>query len=477
SLMQKLQLEQKLGHKLSGQQIQFIKLLQIPTPALNDYIAKEVADNPLLDDEKIMEETKETLPAMEELYPVYSGSDYCFNPFNKKHYTIDHQNSYENWKPATLSFQESLKEQFGLLSLGEEDYLIGEQIIGSLDQNGYLHYDLEVIVQDLYVNHQLEVSFETVQKVLSAVQSLDPPGIGARNLQECLLIQLNRQNKKEPTIDLARQIISNCFAAFTKKHYSAMVKKLMLPNIEALKKAVAHILTLNPKPGWDHSMVESSSHFLTPDFIIIENQGKLSVDFCHYPTYKPSLNKKYLYMLEDYEKKEIHNETEQEMVSFLKKKVQDGKWFMEALVKRRQTLLKTMSAIVELQHRFFVEGEEVAYLIPMILQHVSDKIGMDPSTVSRIVNQKSVQGRFGIYPLKFFFSEGIKKSNGEDVSTKVIKKRILELIQQENKQKPYTDEHIVTLLTQEGYDVARRTIAKYREQLRLPVARLRKGLT
>ena len=474
--MQKLQLEQKLGHKLSGQQIQFIKLLQLPTPILNDYIAKEVADNPLLDDEKIMEETKETFPSIEEASSIYSASDYYFNHFNKKHYTTDRQHAYENWKPATLSFQESLKEQFGLLGLCAADYLIGEQIIGSLDQNGYLLYDLEVIVQDLHVNHQLEVSFETVQKVLSAVQSLDPPGIGARNLQECLLIQLNRQNKKDPTIHLAKQIVSNCFAAFTKKHYPAMAKKLMLPNTEALKKAVAHILTLNPKPGWDHSIVESSNHLLTPDFVVIENQGKLSVDFCHYPTYKPALNKKYIYMLDDYEKKEIQNETQQEMVSFLKKKLQDAKWFMEALVQRRQTLLKTMSAIVELQHKFFVEGEEVAYLTPMILQHVSDKIGMDPSTVSRIVNQKSVQGRFGIYPLKFFFSEGIKNANGEDVSTKVIKKRILELIQQEDKQKPYTDEHMVTLLMQEGYDVARRTIAKYREQLKLPVARLRKGL-
>jgi RNA polymerase sigma-54 factor len=473
--MQKLQLEQKLVHKLSGQQIQFIKLLQVPTIALNTYISKEMADNPLLDDEKVTENEEKTALSSEEEPFVDNFSDYYRS--DKKNYKTDNQSSRANWTPAIVSLHEKLREQLHLLHLNEVDYIVGEQVIGSLDQDGYLQCDLEIIVQDLHVIHYLEVSLEAVEEVLSAVQSLDPPGIAARNLQECLLIQLHRQNKKDPVIQLAQQVVSNCFEEFTKKHYEAIVKKLALTDTHLLKKTLVHIARLNPRPGWNNDGMEETNHFLTPDFIIVANQGKLAVELLHYPTYKPRLNNKYLTMLEAYEKKGNQNIESQEMVSFLKKKLEDAKWFMEALGQRSQTLLKTMEAILELQHRFFLEGEETDQLTPMVLQNVADKVGMDASTISRIVNQKSVQGKFGIYPLKFFFSEGINRSTGEDVSNKAVKSRILELMNNENKQKPYTDERIGEILTTEGYHVARRTVAKYREQLNVPVARLRKVLT
>lgn len=469
--MQKLQLEQKLAQRLSGQQIQFIKLLQVPTVALNDYISQEVIANPLLDEGKEVE-NGEASCSLEPFVRDVSG--YC--SIDKKVYKTGGQPSRDLWTPAIVSLQEKLKEQLYLLHLSKVGYIIGEHLIGSLDQDGYLACDLETVVQDLHVIHYLELSLQDVEEVLTVIQHLDPPGIAARNLQECLLIQLQVKNQKDPLIQLAQRVVSSCFEAFTKKHYDLIVKKLGLSDTYLLKKALAHIARLNPKPGQNNNGIDYINDYLTPDFIILDNQGKLTVELVHYPVHRPRFNKRYLTMLKAYEQKPKQDLESQEMIAFLKKKLEHAKWFMEALSQRSQTLLKTMEAILQLQYAFFLEGEETDRLKPMVLQHVADKVGMDASTISRIVNQKSVQGKFGVYPLKFFFSEGISKSTGEDISNTVVKHRILELVDSENKKNPYSDERIVELLVSEGYNVARRTVTKYRKQLHLPVARLRKML-
>ncbi|WP_339044025.1 RNA polymerase factor sigma-54 [Cardinium endosymbiont of Tipula unca] len=474
--MQKLQLDQKFVHKLSGQQIQFIKLLQVPSIALNTYISKEVSTNPLLDDTKEPENEEEKELSLEEEPFMNSFSDPYSTYLTQKNYKTDGQTSRDNWTEAVVSLQEKLKEQLHLLHLSEVGYIIGEHLIGSLDQNGYLQCDLGIIVQDLHVIHYLELSIKDVEEVLTAVQSLDPAGIGARNLQECLLIQIQRQRQKDPVVQLAKKIISHFFDEFTKKHYEKIVKKLGLTDTDLLKDALTHISRLNPSPGWSNDGIDQTNSFLSPDFLIVENQGKFAVELVNYKAPKLSLNKKYLAMFEFYKKNTSQNAESQEMIAFLKKKLEDAKGFIEALNKRNQTLLKTMEAILALQYEFFLEGEETNKLTPMILQNVAERVGVDTSTISRIVNHKSVQAKFGIYPLKFFFSEGISRSNGEEVSNKAVKNRILELISAENKQNPYSDERILEILASEGYSIARRTVAKYREQLNVPVARLRKVL-
>lgn len=476
--MQKLQLDQRLAHKLSGQQIQFIKLLQVPSIALNTYISKEIETNPLLDDTKEPENEEEKELSLEEETFLNGFSDPYSTDFFKKNYKTEGQTSRDNWTAAIVSLQEKLREQLHLLHLSEVGYIIGEHLIGSLDQNGYLQYDLEIIVQDLHVIHYLELSLKEVEEVLVAVQSLDPPGIGARNLQECLQIQIQRQRQrqKDPVVQLAKKIVGCFFDEFTKKHYDKIVKKLGLTDTHLLKDALAHISRLNPSPGWSSDSTDQMNSFLSPDFLIVEDQGKVAVELVKYKTSNLCLNKKYLVMFESYKKKAKQDAESQEMISFLKKKLEDAKGFIEALSQRNQTLLKTMDAILELQYEFFLEGEEIDKLTPMILQNVAEKVGVDTSTISRIVNQKLVQGKFGIYPLKFFFSEGITRSNGEDVSNKAVKNRILELISVENKQNPDSDERIMEILASEGYRIARRTVSKYREQLNVPVARLRKIL-
>lgn len=472
--MQKLQLEQRLTQKLSGQQIQFIKLLQVPTAALNDHIAKEVAANPLLEEEK---ESDNLVDSSQSASSVDELIDYGPNDLNKKIYKSDSNSSRDLWTPSVVSLQEKLKEQLHLQHLSKIEYVIGEHLIGSLDKDGYLQCDLEVVVQDLHVMHYLEVSLQEVEQVLKTIQGLDPPGIGARNLQECLLIQLKFQNQQDPIIQLAERIIRNCFKAFAKKQYQTILKRFAINDRALLQKALARIRRLNPRPGVYTNGLTYTNHFLTPDFVIVNHQEKLSVELVHYPIHSLRFNKTYLTMLKCCEQKPKQDLKSQEMVTFLKKKLEHAKWFIEALSQRSQTLLKTMEAILELQYDFFIEGEAIDRLKPMVLQHVADKVGMDASTISRIASQKSVQGRFGIYPLKFFFSEGISKASGEDISNKVVKNKILEFINNENKEKPYSDEHIAKLLIAQGYDIARRTVTKYRIELQLPVARLRKELS
>lgn len=474
--MQKLQLDQRFAHKLSGQQIQFIKLLQVPSIALNTYISKEISTNPLLDDTKETENEEEKDISLEEETFINDFSDSYSTDFFKKNHKTEGQASRDNWTAAIVSLQEKLREQLHLLHLSEVGYIIGEHLIGCLDQNGYLQYDLEIIVQDLHVIHYLELSLKEVEEVLVAVQSLDPPGIGARNLQECLLIQIQRQKQKDPVVQLAKKIAGCFFDEFTKKHYDKIIKKLGLTDTHLLKDALAHISRLNPSPGWSNDSIDQMDSFLSPDFLIVEDQGKFAVELVKYKTANLGLNKKYLVMFESYKKKAKQDAESQEMIAFLKKKLEDAKGFIEALSQRNQTLLKTMDAILALQYEFFLAGEETDKLTPMILQNVAEKVGVDTSTISRIVNQKSVQGKFGIYPLKFFFSEGITRSNGADVSNKAVKNRILSLISAENKQNPESDERIMEILASEGYIIARRTVAKYREQLNVPVARLRKVL-
>lgn len=466
--MQELSLKQDLTHKLSKQQIQFVKLLQMPVAALNDYIHEEMTKNPMLEGDQMAESDEtETAYTPADLYPE-------LNILSYRAYRTPLQ-GYNGWIPHVMSLHEMLDEQLTLEKLSNKAYTIGKQLLGSLDKDGYLACDLSVVVKDLAATQAMDCSLQEVEEVLSVVQNFDPPGIAARNLQECLLIQLKRQGLDDPSVGLAYRVVQECFESLTKKHYAAIAKKLGISDFTYFKEVIGRIARLNPKPGHSYEDNAQDHAFLTPEFLIVEQEGRLVVELVKPQTYRVHLNKKYLGLLKDYEKLAVHDGQHRKMVEFLKKKYEDAKWVLDTLSKRSQVLLDTMRVILSWQYDFFISGEDPNKLVPMVLKNIADHIGLDVSTVSRIVNQKSVQARFGIYPLKFFFSSAVGCYNGEDVSNKVIKNRILELIDQEDKTKPYTDESLVSLLVQEGYHVARRTVTKYREQLNLPVARLRKS--
>ena len=466
--MQELSLRQDLTHKLSKQQIQFVKLLQMPVAALNDYIHEEMTKNPMLEGDQVGESDEtESVYTPTELYPELNALSYRFSRTPSQ--------GHDGWVPHVVSLHEALDEQLTWENLSPRAYLIGKQLLGSLDKNGYLACDLSVVIKDLAVAQAMDCSLQEVEEVLSIIQNFDPPGIAARNLQECLLIQLKRQGLDDPSLGLAYKVVQEYFEPLIKKHYAVIAKKLGISDFTYFKEAISHIARLNPKPGYSYEDNAQDNAILTPEFLIVEQEGRLIVELVKSQTCRVHLNKKYLALLKDYEKLAMHDEQHRKMVEFLKKKYEDAKWVLDTLSKRGQVLLDTMQAILSWQYDFFISGEDPNKLVPMVLKNIADHVGLDISTISRIVNQKSVQARFGVYPLKFFFSSAVGCDNGEDVSNKVIKNRILELIDQEDKTKPYTDESLVALLVQEGYHVARRTVTKYREQLNLPVARLRKS--
>lgn len=478
--MQKLGLTQSLQQKLSPQQIQFIKLLQIPTAELEARIEEELEDNPALEEGR--EEIEDSLDNELDDDRTEKEDDIDIDDYLRdEDYSGFKMRSdgAEEDKEMPIATQSSLSEQLlqqlGYLRLDDRQYAIGRQLIGSIESDGYIRRDLDAIVNDLLFSQNLDTDVEEVESVLVKIQEFDPPGIGARNLQECLLIQIERRfEDHEPHADLAKLILQECYEEFTKKHYSKIMKKLEIEDEEAVKHALELIRKLNPKPGGTSSGIVRTQ-YLMPDFIITNTNGKLDITLNSRNAPELSVSRSYADMFDAYEKSDKKDKKLKDTVSFVKQKLDAAKWFIDAIKQRQQTLLRTMKAIVDYQYDFFQEGDE-SKLRPMILKDIAEMIDMDISTVSRVANSKAVQTEFGIYPLKYFFSEGISTESGEDVSSREVKSVLKKIIEDEDKTKPLSDDKLEKLLKGKGYNIARRTVAKYREQMNIPVARLRKEL-
>lgn len=481
---QKLSLQQKLLQKLSPQQIQVIKLLEIPTMQLEQRIKKELEENPVL--EMLGDETADDQSELPEENPndkdneEFSLEDYMdeddipdykltANNYSKDDKQIDMPFS------AGTSFHESMLDQLAMADLDEQQRKLAEYIIGNIDDDGYLRRDLPSISDDLAFNLNMDVAEDELEELLEIIQDFDPAGVGARDLQECLLLQIQRK-KANPATLLAEKIISEHFDEFTKKHYDKILRKFDVPE-EELKEAVNEILKLNPKPGGAYSNpLSKSNQVIVPDFILENHDGELELSLNQRNVPDLRMNAHYLEMLKAYsENRKNISRDQKDAMLFVKQKLDSAKWFIDAIRQRHQTLLVTMSEIIDFQKEYFQEGDETK-LKPMILKDIADRTGLDISTISRVSNSKYIQTNFGIFPLKYFFSEGMQKDTGEEVSTREIKKILEECISAEDKRQPLTDDRLTQILKEKSYPIARRTVAKYREQLGIPVARMRKEL-
>jgi RNA polymerase sigma-54 factor len=478
--MQKLNLSQSLQQKLSPQQIQFIKLLQVPTAELDARIEEELEVNPALE-EGNEESERERENEFEDDYASGSEldvSDYLNDDYSGYKMQGDGPSRDEDERETPITAGSSLNDflvsQLGFLRLDERQEAVAMQLIGSVEPDGYIRRDLDAIVNDLEFLQGIKTDRDELEHLLFLVQEFDPPGIAARDLQECLLLQLRR---KEPTEEvlLATELIDKYFEEFTKKHYKKVIKRLGLEDEEQLKDALEVIVRLNPKPGGAVNTGGSRVQYLIPDFTIIEDNGELNLSLNSRNAPQLRVSSSYADMMDAYDKSDKKDKKLKETVSFVKQKLDAAKWFIDAIRQRQQTLMNVMGAILEYQKEYFLTGDETS-LRPMILKDIADKVQMDISTISRVANSKSVQTEFGIFPLKYFFSEGIATESGEDVSSREVKQVLKELIEAENKKKPLSDDKLEKLLKEKGYQIARRTVAKYREQLGLPVARLRKEL-
>ncbi|MCK5280980.1 MAG: RNA polymerase factor sigma-54 [Cyclobacteriaceae bacterium] len=481
--MQKLGLIQSLSQKLSPQQIQFIKLLQIPTVELDTRVEEELESNPALEEgreepEEQAEQTDELEEKVETNEEDISFEDYLQDDYSGYKMQGDGRNPDEEDReiPITTSatLNDQLITQLNFLGLDERQEKIGEQLIGSIENDGYIRRELEAIINDLAFSMNIETDIDEIEEILRKIQSFDPPGIAARNLQECLLLQLERKIDHSPEAELAIEIIENCFTDFTKKHFDKIIKKLNLTDEEELKATINLITKLNPKPGGSSGELVKTQ-YLIPDFLLANNNGKLELTLNSRNAPELKISRSYSEMMDTYDKSKKKDKKLRETATFVKQKLDAAKWFIDAIKQRQQTLLNTMRSIINFQYNFFFTGDE-SKLRPMILKDIANQINMDISTVSRVANSKSIQTEFGIYPLKYFFSEGITTESGEDVSSREVKHHLKELINKEDKKKPLSDDKLEKLLNQKGYNIARRTVAKYREQLNIPVARLRKEL-
>ena len=484
--MQKLTLSQSLSQKLSPQQIQFIKLLQVPTAELDARIEEELEINPALEEGKV----EESESSGEEDYEDGFGDEYGqeSNEVNVDDYLDDDYGGYKmqgdgNYNPddedreipfsAPSSLHEQLITQLNFLKLDERQRIIGEQLIGSIENDGYIRRELTAIINDLAFSQNIETDFDELEEILRKIQSFDPAGIAARNLQECLIIQLERkEHPDDPAVQHALAIIQDCFEEFTKKHYPKIQKRLNLDE-EEIKEAVQLITRLNPKPGGVADGLVLTQYVI-PDFILVTTGGKFEILLNSKNAPELRISRSYSELFDTYDKSDKKDKKLKETVSFVKQKLDSAKWFIDAIKQRQNTLLRTMEAILQYQTPFFVDGDEAA-LRPMILKDIAEIVAMDISTISRVANSKYVQTNFGVYPLKYFFSESLSTDGGEEVSTREVKQILLDAIGGENKKTPLPDEKLMALLQQKGYNIARRTVAKYREQLNLHVARLRKG--
>ncbi len=486
--MLKQKLQQKLLQKLSPQQIQMIKLLEIPSMQMEQRIKSELEDNPLL--EEGQEGAEEEAQAEDEDFLTEDGDndgdefsleDYLNEEDVPSYKLVSNNYSKDERKediPFSVgsTFHEFLEDQLGLRQLDEEQHNLAEYLIGNIDEDGYLRRDLQSIVDDIAFALSLTVTEEELLETLRIIQDFDPTGVGARDLRECLLLQINAKDQDQPETILANKILRYHFEEFTRKHYDKIQNKLGCSD-DDLKLAIDEILKLNPKPGSAYSdPLNKSSQAITPDFILENDEGELSVSLNSRNTPDLRINRTYADLLESHAaKKPKSSENQKEAISFVKQKLDSAKWFIDAIRQRQNTLLLTMNAILEYQKEYFDEGDETK-LKPMILKDIADATGLDISTISRVANSKYIQTHFGIIPLKFFFSEGLQTDSGEEVSSREIKKILQDCIGNENKHKPLTDDKLASILQERGYLIARRTVAKYREQLNIPVARMRKEL-
>jgi RNA polymerase sigma-54 factor len=489
--MQKLSLHQSLQQKLSPQQIQFIKLLQVPTAELENRIEEELEINPVLEEgedeqeeedkndpsDEPTEEKTETISSQEDIDIKDYLRDDDYNSYKtQSEGDGDDDDDREMPIPMGTSLHETLSTQLGFLGLSDRELTIGKQLIGSIEGDGYIRRDLESIVNDLAFSQNLEANLEEVEIILHRIQSFDPAGIAARNLQECLLLQLERMDDgQDVDVIVGKRIIQECYEEFTKKHYPKILKKLDLDDEDYIKDAIELIVRLNPKPGGELNTGMAKNQYVIPDFILSNNNGKLELALNSRNAPELRISRSYSEMFKAYDKGDKKDKKLKEAVSFVKQKLDAAKWFIDAIKQRQHTLLRTMRAIVDFQFDYFQEGDETK-LRPMILKDIAQIINMDISTVSRVASSKTVQTDFGVYPLKYFFSEGIATDSGEEVSSREVKQIIKDLIEVEDKNKPFSDDKLEDLLNEKGYNIARRTVAKYREQLNIPVARLRKEM-
>jgi RNA polymerase sigma-54 factor len=486
--MLKQSLHQKLLQKLSPQQIQLMKLLQVPTAELEQRIKEEIEINPALEEGAGEDERERDEDFGND--DEYGGDDNSDerNDFDINDYLDDDMPAYKTQvnnrgadeedrsMPISSgdSFQENLLTQISLRLLNDKQKQIAVYIIGNLDDSGYLRREIENIADDLAFSQNFIATQEEIEKVLSIIQDLDPPGTGARSLQECLVIQLRKKENESIAIEHAIDIVENQFEEFTKKHYDKIQKKLNLSD-EDLKEAIEEIIHLNPKPGNSaKDGTRAGIQHIIPDFLLSEENGKLELSLNSRNAPQLRISKDYEEMLRAYAENK-NDKKNKDAVTFVRQKIDAAKWFIDAIRQRQQTLLMVMNAIMEYQREYFISGDETK-LRPMILKDIADVVGMDISTVSRVANSKYVQTHFGTYLLKSFFSESLSTDSGEEVSTREVKKILEESIEGENKRKPLTDDELALVLKEKGYNIARRTVAKYREQLNIPVARLRKEL-
>ena len=460
--MNKIILKQNLSQKLSPQQIQFIKLLQLSNTNIESVIKKELEDNPALEEE-ILENTEDDI-----------GSSHLENhSFSQKSYSKE-ESTYnkESNISGKESFQENLLSQINYLNLNADEEIIAEQIIGTLDADGYLRRDLELIIDDLAFSENIEYDIKVVKNILKKIQNLEPAGVGSRNIEECLIIQINKKQELNSIERLALNIIKDDFNNFKNKHFEKIYSKYKNDKSEIIE-AFNYIKKLNPNPAGG-SDDDNITEYLIPDFILKKINNELNIFLASGENKKVNVNQHYISIFNEMKNKKNKNEENKKSINFIKQKIESAQWFVDALNQRNQTLLKTMKTILKIQFNFFNDGDEND-LKPMILKDIAEIIKMDISTVSRIVRSKVIQTEFGIFPLKYFFSESSIKKNDELVSSKVVKNSLREIIKNEDKSNPYTDDKLEEILNKKGFEVARRTISKYREQLKIPVARLRRG--
>lgn len=521
--MLKQKLSQKLLQKLSPQQIQLMKLLQIPTASLEERIKEELEVNPAL------EETASNSSTEKDIFDDEPDHNSDYASTNEERGTDDYENdsstvseddfferptasddldlssylgddedigSYrlrddysgdpdEEERRSNLpialnsTFHEMLMEQLSEIELSNHHFIIGSHLIGSIDEDGYLRREIDAIVDDLAFSQNVITNEQELKSLLTLIQMFDPPGVGASTLQECLLLQIRRKIslQKNKTLnkylELADEILETFFEEFTKKHYEKLCKNMGINN-EELKCAIDEILKCNPKPGGNYGNSKLETYII-PDFFISNNNGKLELTLNSKNAPDLKISDTYRDMLREYTRSKTKSRTQKEAVLFIKQKLDSAKWFIDAIKQRQQTMYSTMYSIMDYQYEYFLTGDETR-LRPMILKDIAEITGLDISTVSRVSNSKYVQTEFGTFKLKSFFSESLQTESGDEVSTREVKKILSEFIDSEDKEKPLSDEKLTDMLLEKGYNIARRTVAKYREQLNIPVARLRKEL-
>lgn len=488
--MLKQSLQQKMLQKLSPQQIQLMKLLQVPSIALEQRIKEELEINPALEegaDDSYEEETfDQNIDADDsemsdlekktddiDMSEYLNDDDYPYYKTQSNNYAEDDQQREIPFSVGK-SFQETLIEQIGLQNFTDKQKIIAQTIIGNIDDDGYLMRTISAMSDDLAFSQGVDASEKEVNEVLKLVQDFEPAGIAAQNLQECLIIQLRKKEQKNQSTEIAINILEKHFEEFSKRHYDKIIKKIGCTE-QDLKEAIDQILKLNPRPGGSIGTSNRSTSIIIPDFTLVNDDGELELMINSKNSPELRVSRTFRNLLEESAHKEKKSKEDKETITFIKQKIEAAKWFIDAINQRQETLTDTMSTIVKMQYNYFLSGND-ADLKPMKYEDVATLVGLDISTISRVVNSKYIETPFGTFPLRHFFSEGMMNDAGEEISTKEIKKIIREEVDAENKSKPLTDEKIVEALKTKGYNVARRTVAKYREQLDIPVARLRKEL-